>query len=266
MLLEEITDDVATTPFTVVVKVLPLKVVVRELIMLAKSVETPFTILANVLVVVESILVFTAVVVAITPFTLLVITLAKLSKPLLFMMLNVVVAGVPFVVFTRVMALVVLEFVSKFVVVAAISEARDEVDITPFTLVVMIPVDVANDTELFDMTELVATTPFTVVVSVLTLSVVVREFIMLVNNVVTPFIIEAKVFVVVDRVFVFIIVVVPIDPAIFEVNTFALLDSEFVAFKFATDKLVAVTLEANTLVAFTAEAVTVLNIGLAVKE
>jgi hypothetical protein len=76
----------------------------------------------------------------------------------------VVVEIIPFTV--DVIRLVVDENESVFVVVAAIKLAKDVVEVTPLTLVVMMPVDVANDTELFDMTELVATTPFTVVVSV----------------------------------------------------------------------------------------------------
>lgn len=114
-MLDEITDEVADTPFTVVVNILPLSVVVRALIILVNKLDTPFTILAKVLVVVASVLEFTkfVVVVAMIPFTLLMST--KL--------------------------LVVVAIDNILVVVGEMREASEVVDITPFIFVVMTPVD-----------------------------------------------------------------------------------------------------------------------------
>jgi hypothetical protein len=275
MLLDEMTDDVATTPFIVVVSVLPESVVVREFMILANNVETPFTILANVFVVVLNVFVFMKLVVTVAglPFTVLVserllVVVAIVKLFIVFVAIAAIVFAPRFVADRFVMvALLVVEFaairlvavsklvfitfaavvprrerlvrlfivvveiipstvlvmrlvvdekLSAFVVVAAMSEARDEVEITPFTLVVMIPVLVANDTALEDITDDVATTPFTVVVSTLPLSVVVREFMILATRVETPFTIEAKVLVVVERVLVFmkLALVVAITPLV----------------------------------------------------
>jgi hypothetical protein len=132
------------------------------------------------------------------------------------------------------MRLVVDEKLSVFVVVAAISEARDDVEMTPFTLVVMIPVDVAKLTVLAEMTDVVATTPFTVVVKVFPVSVVLRELIMLAKAEDIPFTIVEKVLVVVDMV---LVVLAAIAATVDE--------DRFVAFRlvverFADDKFVVV--------------------------
>ena len=65
-----------------------------------------------------------------------------------------------------VIKLVVDEKLKVFVVVAEMSEAMEVVEITPFTLVVITPVEVEKVTRLLDMTDEVADTPFTVVVKV----------------------------------------------------------------------------------------------------
>jgi hypothetical protein len=66
------------------------------------------------------------------------------------------------------MVLVLLAFVRVFVVVAAISDERDVVDITPFMLVVSIDVGVAKDVvlELMIFAVVVLITPFTLLVQV----------------------------------------------------------------------------------------------------
>jgi hypothetical protein len=76
-----------------------------------------------------------------------------------------VVETMPLII--EVIKLVVDEKLKLLVVVAAISEAKEVVEIIPFTSVVMMPVDVAKDTVLFEITELVAITPLIVVVKVL---------------------------------------------------------------------------------------------------
>jgi hypothetical protein len=73
-----------------------------------------------------------------------------------------------------------------------IKEDKVVVEMTPLTLEVIIPVLVAKLTVLFDITEVVATTPFTVVVSVLPLSDVVKLLIILVKADDIPFTKVAK--------------------------------------------------------------------------
>jgi hypothetical protein len=100
----EITDDVAMTPFTVVVSTFPESVVVRELMMLVKAVEIPLTILAKVLVVVERVfeLIKLADVVATTPLVVLVkvkpLVVVATSKVLVVNVAMVVVAMTPLIV------------------------------------------------------------------------------------------------------------------------------------------------------------------------
>ena len=99
-------------------------------------------------------------VVAITPFTVLVAT--DPLKASVFVVVevrpvSVVVAITPFTVVVRIFVVVAKFTVFEF--------TKVEVDITPFTdEVAMLPPVVK---ELFEITELVATTPFTVVVRVL---------------------------------------------------------------------------------------------------
>jgi hypothetical protein len=189
----DMTDEVALTPFTVVVSVLPLSVVVRELMILVNKVETPLTMEAKVLVVVLSVFEFTklVVVVEITPFTLEV----------------------------KVKLLVVVD-IAKVLVVVEVSPEREVVALTPLIVVVKMLVEVANDEELEEITLDVAETPFTVVVKTLPLSVVVSELMILVNKVLTPLTIEAKVFVVVLNVFEFtkLVVLVEMIPLTLEVK------------------------------------------------
>jgi hypothetical protein len=128
--------------------------------------------------------------------------------------------------------LVVVAMLSVLVVDEAKRDEREVVATNPLMLVVNTPVLVAKVTALLDITLLVALTPFTVVVSVLPLSVVVRELMMFVNSVVTPFTILAKVLVVVESEFELMIVLVPIDPPMFEVKILEELERELVVFKF----------------------------------
>jgi hypothetical protein len=127
-------------------------------------VETPFSVEVRLVPLVESDWVV-RVVVATTPFTMLVSTLPVTLWVNEFMIFansdctpSTIVAKV----------LVVVERV--LVVVAAIRLARDVVEITPFTLDVMIDVDVAKEILFEEMTDDVATTPFMVVIRVLPLS------------------------------------------------------------------------------------------------
>jgi hypothetical protein len=233
--------------------------VVVELVMVALADTSDPVVVSPVVLVVLAFVVLAFTIFELRRFVFITFAAVVPSKLKLVNPLIVVVETIPSTML--VIKLVVDEKDRVFVVVAVIRDDREVVEITPFMLVVMIPVEVAKVTELFDITDDVATTPLTVVVRVLPDSVVVREFIILANSVVTPLTIEVRVLVVVDKEFVFMIVVVPIDPAIFEVNTFEVLDSEFVAFKFVTERLVAVAFVALRL--FTDIE---LNIGLFVKE
>jgi hypothetical protein len=93
-----------------------------------------------------------------------------------------------------------------------------------------------------DMTELVATTPFTVVVSVLPDRVWVKLFMIFATREDTPFMIEVNVFVLVATVLLVMMLVVAKEPPRLEESTFAILDKIFVVNKFATEKFVAVAL------------------------
>jgi hypothetical protein len=192
-------------PFTVEVSVnefvlveIVSEFVVEEATRLVRSVlvDMPFSVEVRLVPLVERDWVV-SVVVATTPLTTLVSTLPVtlwVNEFMIFAKADCI----PFTIVEKV--LVVVERV--LVVVAGISEARLVVDITPFTLDVMIDVEVANDKLFEPMTLLVATTPFTVVVRVLPERVVVSEFMMLVNSVETPFTIDWRVLVVVAKVFI----------------------------------------------------------------
>jgi hypothetical protein len=148
----ETTLLVATTPFIVVVKVLPDRVCVNEFIKLVTADEMPFTIEVKEFVVVEI----------------------------------------------------------TFVVFEATSPASEVVDITPFTLDIKSPPFVVK---LFPVIiELVATTPFTVLVSTFPVADCMKEFMKFVKAEVTPFIMFAKEFVVVEIKFEFMIVEVETFP------------------------------------------------------
>jgi hypothetical protein len=196
----EITLVVALTPFTVVVNTFPEREVVSELMMFVKSVETPLTIEAKVLVVVEreleliklvvvveitpltfevkvkllvvvaidNTLDVTAVLVAITPLTLVVITLPSVEIPLLLMMLKVVVAKTPLVVLLKVIVFVLLALLKVLVVLAAKSDDSEVVAITPLMFVVNTPVLVAKLEELplMILAVVVEMIPLTLVVQV----------------------------------------------------------------------------------------------------
>ena len=84
----------------------------------------------------------------------------KLVSPLM-----VVVEVTPFT--TLVIKLVVDEKLKLFVVVTAISDASEVVEMTPLTLVVMTPVEVEKVTALLDIIDDVADTPLITLVSVL---------------------------------------------------------------------------------------------------
>jgi hypothetical protein len=139
VVLEEMTDEVADTPFTVVVSVFPEREVVNELIILVNKVDTPFTMLAKVLVVVESVFVFTklAVVVAILPLTLLV------NRKLF----------------------VVVETDNKLLVEEAINPDNEVVEVTPLVEIIKLEPDVVA--VLLVIIVEVAITPLTVEVKVL---------------------------------------------------------------------------------------------------
>ena len=114
---EVITEVVEATPLTVVVNILPESEVVRELMMLVKSVETPLTIEAKVLVVVLNVFEFTKLV--------------------------VVVEIIPFTLEVSIKLLVVVAIDNILVVVAEMRAANEVVDRTPFTFAVNTPVLVA---------------------------------------------------------------------------------------------------------------------------
>jgi hypothetical protein len=94
----------------------------------------------------------------------------------------------------------------------------------------------------------------------------VKELMKFVNAEVTPFIIFAKEFVVVEIKFELIIVEVPTDPATFDVKVFTDEVSVFGTCKFVTAKLVKVALFANKLFVLVVDAFTEPKIGLFEKE
>lgn len=99
---------------------------------------------------------------------LLAIILAAVVVPSNEILLNpliVVVETIPSTI--EVIRLVVDEKLRLLVVVAAISDAKLEVEITPLILVVMIPVEVAKVTELFEIIVLVPIDPPTLLVNIL---------------------------------------------------------------------------------------------------
>jgi hypothetical protein len=77
---DEMTDDVATTPLTVVVRVLPERVCVNEFIIFITAEDIPFIIFVNVLVLVATVLLVMILVVAKEPPRLEVSTFAILDK------------------------------------------------------------------------------------------------------------------------------------------------------------------------------------------
>jgi hypothetical protein len=97
---------------------------------------------------------------------------------------------------------------------------NDEVDNTPLIVEETTPVEVAIEKILDEITLLVATTPFTVVVNTLPESEVESELIIFVNTLCIPFTSVAKVLVVVLNVFEFtkLVELVEITPLTFEVN------------------------------------------------
>jgi hypothetical protein len=104
-MLEDMTLVVATTPLTVVVRVLPESEVVREDMIFVKTEEMPLTTVAKVLVVVASVLEEMTEVVAVTPLTVLVAMLLAILREL------VVAPGVSVVVLTMPLILVVKRLV-----------------------------------------------------------------------------------------------------------------------------------------------------------
>jgi hypothetical protein len=275
VVLELITDEVAETPFTVVVNTFPDKLVLSELMIFVNKVETPFTTEAKVLVVVESEFVvdeasselkfpITALVIValvLTRFVVLVLlTFNKLaliifpvvvpSKDKLVNPLTVVVDTTPSTIL--VIRFVVDEKLKLFVVVAATKLARDVVETTPFTLLVITPVLVEKVTVLLDMTDDVALTPFIVVVNTFPVREVVRELMILAIALVTPLTIVAKVLVVVESVFV-------VDEASNELKfpITALVIVAFAALKFIVLVVVAVSIFALMLLAIILAAVVV---------
>lgn len=145
----------------------------------------------------------------------------------------VVVATLPFTVEVSTNEFVEVETVSAFVVPLFIILCKSVEVATPFTVEVSIVPEA--DISLDEITDEVATTPLIVVVSVLPERVCVNEFIKFTTADDIPFIIDAKVLVVVEIVFEFIIEVVETDPPILLVIVLA--DEESV---FGTDKFVKV--------------------------
>ena len=153
----EITDEVATTPLTVVVKTLPLRLVVRVLMILATEEVKPLTIDCRVLAELVKLLAKTILVVATTPLTLLVTVLDALLREFVVVELGltVVVAITPLILEVN-----RLVEVAKFTVLELMIF---ELLVTPFTL---IPKELTELDVVALVTMLVvATTPFTVLVS-----------------------------------------------------------------------------------------------------
>ena len=150
----EITVEVAATPFTVVVKTLPLSVVVSVLMIFATLEVKPLSILCKVLAVLVKLLERIIGEVATTPFTVEVIVLDAADRVLV-----VVDVGL-----TVVVAMTPLIFeVSKLVAVAKFTVLELmilELEVTPFTLIPkeLTELDVVALVTILE----VATTPFTV--------------------------------------------------------------------------------------------------------
>jgi hypothetical protein len=181
---------------------------------------TPFIVEVIMPAFAKSVFELTAVVVDTLPFTFDVITFTADCKSLLFTNCAVVDEITPFVFDIRVKELV-------------------DVDTVKLLLVII---------------ELVATTPFIILVNVFPVADWVKEFIKLVKAEVTPFTIFANELVVVEITFEFIIVEVPIDPPTFEVIVFTKEDSIFETDKFVTARLVPVAFVKVKLSVFVVEA------------
>ena len=190
---EEITLEVAIIPFTFAVSVLPMIESARELMILVKSDETPFTIVAKVLVVVLSAFELIAVVVAITPFTVEVMVLVA-----------------------EVITLVVGAVVSVVV------------DTTPFTVDVRRLVLVAYERLLELMMLDVATRPLIVVVAIFPALAKVKELMRLARLEMTPLVMTWKTLPDEEATFVLIIVVVAVTPLITLVIVFTVEAKELV--------------------------------------
>lgn len=190
-------------PLTIVWKVFAVVDIVLVVDEANSELKFPITALVIVALVIFALLAIKLLVVAFVAFKLFVFVLLAFSK-LVFIVFAVVVPSnerlvSPFIVAVEVIpsTILVIRFVvdeklSELVVVAAMSDARLEVEITPLTLVVMIPVLVEKVIELLEITDDVALTPLIVVVNTLPVSVVVNEFIILATLDVMPFIIVVK--------------------------------------------------------------------------
>ena len=101
-------DDVATTPFTVVVSTLPESVVVSELMIFATLLVIPFIIVVNIFAELVAILVSITDEVAVTPFTTELIILFEFDSKLLVLGFTtiLVVETTPFMLVVRVFVLV----------------------------------------------------------------------------------------------------------------------------------------------------------------
>jgi hypothetical protein len=126
---------------------------------------------------------------------------------------------------------------------------------TPFTFEVMVFVVDAKDEMLLEITELVATTPFIVVVRVLPDNVCVKEFIKFTTAEASPLIVDVNEFVVVEITFELIIVDVPIEPPTFEVKTLPSAERIFETERLETVKFEIVAFVAVKLFVFVVEAV-----------
>ena len=158
---EVMTEEVAVTPLVPEVNTLPLVVLVTEVT--TEVVEaTPFTVVVRVLPVTDAPTEFTIVAIAeVTPLMRFWKVLVVVAIVLISMILDV--ATLPFTVEVNVFEAAP----STLVVLLATRLVKSVVVATPFTVEVSTDPDVPST--LLEMTEEVATTPFTVVVRVLPL-------------------------------------------------------------------------------------------------
>ena len=155
----EITDEVAETPFTVVVKTLPLKLVVKVLMILATPLVMPFSIDCRVLAELVKLLERIMLEVEITPLTLDVAVFDAVVNEFVVVEvgLTVVVATTPLMVEVSKLVLVAKATVLELMILLLL--------VTPFTL---IPKELTTDEVVALVTILeVATTPLTVEVNTL---------------------------------------------------------------------------------------------------
>ena len=205
---------VVDTPFTEVVRLLPL--VERSLLLMMVEVEvTPLTFVVNVFVAEVISLLLITLLVATTPFTVVVNVLP--DRDCVNELMNCFIPEeIPLMIFSK--SFPVVEATLLLIIV--------EVEITPLTFVVN--VFVAEVISLLLITDVVATTPFTFVVSTFPVTLCVNELMMLVTVDEIPLIIVWNRLPLDDAVAELMIVEVATTPFTALVSMFVAEDNEFV--------------------------------------